>query len=143
MKKLSALVLTLVAMLAMGGVAADAANKSKSKKVKSKVTLTFNAGPAGSTYYEEAAFTGKVTTKGKASKKAKKKCLKGRDVTIKEVGGGPFALEAHTKATKQGTFTLAASDAYSAPGQYKAVVEATKKGKFTCKRAASKAVSAF
>jgi hypothetical protein len=141
MKKLSALVLTLIAVLAVGGIVANAAKK---EKVKSKVTLKFTPGGSGDPYdpyyYEEATFRGKVSAKGKASKKAKKKCKKGRTVVIRQVGGGKFGQD---KTNKKGKYSLSASDAYNAPGNYKAKVKKKKKGKIVCKAAKSKTVEAF
>jgi hypothetical protein len=141
MRKLSALVLALIAMLTVGGIVANAAEK---EKVKSKVTLKFKQGPLtdpyAEPYYEEAVFKGKVSTKGKASKKAKKKCKKGRTVVIKQVGGGKFGQD---KTNKKGKYSLSASDAYNAPGDYVAKVKKKKKGKIVCKAAKSKPVQAF
>ena len=141
MKKLSALVLTLIAVLAVGGIVANAAKK---EKVKSKVTLKFTPGGGGDPYdpyyYEEARFSGKVSAKGNASKKAKKKCKKGRTVVISQVGGGKFGQD---KTNKQGKYELSASDAYNAPGNYKAKVKKKKSGKIVCKAATSKVVEAF
>ena len=141
MRKLSALVFALVAMLTVGGIVANAAKK---EKVKSKVTLKFTPGQSGDPYdpyyYEEATFGGKVSTKGDASKKAKKKCKKGRTVVISQVGGGKFGQD---KTNKKGKYSLSASDAYNSPGNYKAKVKKKKKGKIVCKSATSETVEAF
>jgi len=139
MRKLSVLVFALVAMLAVGGIAANAAKK---EKVKSKVTLNFKSGPAGGgdPYYEEAVFKGKVKAKGKASKKAKRKCKRGRTVVVKHVGGGRFGQD---RTNGQGKYFISASDAYNEPGRYKATVKRKKKGKIVCKKATSRAVRAF
>ena len=138
MRKLSALAVTLVAVLAVGGIAADAAQKRE--KVKSKVTLRFDQGAGGGSYYEEAAFRGTVTTRGKASKRAKKACRKRRTVVITQLGAGRFG---QAKTDARGRFVLPASDAYNAPGRYTATARKQRKGRIVCRKATSKPVEAF
>ena len=138
MNKVSALVLALVAMLAVGGIAANAANKKQ--RIGSKVSLQFEQGGNGSPYYEEAAFTGKVQAKGKASRKAKRACRKRRTVVLTQVGAGQFG---QVETNGKGRFRLSASDAYNAPGRYTATALRKKKGKIVCKKATSTPVEAF
>jgi hypothetical protein len=106
MRKLSALVVALIAMLVVGGVTANAAKKKV--VAKSKVTLQFSEGPNDGVppYYEEALFKGKVKAtkvkvkgyEGKAKKKAKKKA-KAKKGKKKKKG-----KKARSKAGKCGTY---------------------------------------
>jgi hypothetical protein len=141
MKKLTVLVVVLVATMVLGGIAASAADDKV--KVKSKVTLKYKAGQYGDPPYygfPNAIFKGKVGVKGgkNISSKAKKKCKKKRTVVVKQVGGGKFGS---TKTNKTGRYSLDASDAYTQPGDYVAKVKKKKKGKFVCKKAKSKPVT--
>jgi hypothetical protein len=140
MKKLTVLVVALVATLALGAIAATAAQNKVT--VKSKITLKYKAGEYGEPPYygyPEAVFKGKVGVKGKkVSTKAKKKCKKKRTVVVKQVGGGKFGT---TKTDKTGRYSLDASDAYTQPGDYVAKAKKKKKGKVLCKKAKSKPVS--
>lgn len=139
MKKLTVLVIALVGTLALGGIAASAAQNKI--KVKSKVTLRYVPGEYGTSppYYADALFKGKVSVKGKnASSKAKKKCKKRRTVVVKRVGGGKFDT---TKTNKNGRYSVDATDAYTEPGQFVAKAKRKVKGKFVCKKAKSKRVT--
>jgi glutamate synthase domain-containing protein 2 len=141
MKKLTVLVVALVATLAFGAIAATAAQDKVT--VKSKVTLKYKAGEYGEPPYygyPEAVFKGKVGVKGgkNISSKAKKKCKKKRTVVVKQVGGGKFGT---TKTDKTGRYSLDASDAYTEPGDYVAKAKKKKKGKVLCKKAKSKPVT--
>jgi hypothetical protein len=139
MKKLTVLVVALVATLAFGAIAATAAQDKV--KVKSKITLKYKAGEYGDPPYygyPEAVFKGKVGVKGgkNISSKAKKKCKKKRTVVVKQVGGDKFGK---TKTNKTGRYSLDASDAES--GQYVAKVKKKVKGNIVCKKAKSKKVT--
>jgi hypothetical protein len=129
MRKLSSLlVAALVATVAFGVLAATAAEKTK---VKTKVTIKYNAG-TGAPYYENASFSGKV--------KAKKGCKKNRKVKVKEEGGQTVGKD---RSNNNGRYEVAAGSFNE--GDFFAKVKKKKlekKGKtIVCKKARSKTIS--
>jgi hypothetical protein len=129
MRKLSSLlVAALVATLAFGLLAANAAEKTK---VKTKVTIKYNAG-SGAPYYENASFSGKV--------KAKKGCKKKRKVTVKEEGGATVGTD---KSNNNGRYEVAAGSFNQ--GDFFAKVKKKKIEKknktIVCKKAKSKTIT--
>jgi hypothetical protein len=124
----------LVAVLAVGAVGVGVASGAK-KKVKSKSSVTFQ----GSTYGD--SFSGKVKAKGKAKKKVKKKCKKGRNIVIKQAGGGKLG---NTKSKKKGVWTFNVGGV-TEPGNYFAKVKkkVKKKGdnKIVCKKGKSPTIT--
>jgi hypothetical protein len=124
----------LVAVLAVGAIGAGVASGAK-KKVKSTSTITFQ----GSAYGD--SFSGKVKAKGKAKKKVKKKCKKGRNVVIKQAGGGKLGK---VKSKKKGKWTFNVGGVVE-PGDYFAKVKkkVKKKGdnKIVCKKGKSPTIT--
>jgi hypothetical protein len=125
--------LALVAALGFGVVGATAA---KPKKVSSKVTIAFDPQNSSDPYdpYAESSFEGRVTTN-----KRKKKCKKGRRVTVKEIGAGKVG---RAKTGKKGKYDVSAGDVLE-PGEYEefssfyAQVKRKRKGNTICKKAKS------
>lgn len=127
MKKLTVLVVALVALLALGGAVAGAAKK---KQVKTKVTISIEE-PSS---YSEGGISGKVKSK-------KAKCRKKRKVTIRKVGKGVIGK---AKTSGNGSYNVPLSGDVSS-GIYRAVARkaAYKKGKtkYVCKQGKSKKVT--
>ena len=128
-----------MATLAFGGVAlaGGGGNGGKTVKVDSEITLEYSQGPYDpyDPYYEEATFSGKVTTSG-GNNKAQKKCKKKRTVVIKNLTTSSKFAE--TKTNKKGKYSVSAVDAYSEPGTYRAKVQEKKKNKINLKCEAAK-----
>ena len=134
MKRIFVLGLALVAVFAVGSVAA-LAGKGQTKKVDTSVTIKFKAGDA---YYEQGdQFSGKVS--------AKKKCKQDRKVVIKAKNDGKVGT---TFSAKNGKYFLDVDNVD--PGKYYAKVKKRtyKKGKkhhkktIVCKSAKSAFVNA-
>ena len=121
MKRLSVVIVALVAVLAFAAVTAPA--KTKKKKVPTTTTITFNAGTIGP-YGEHvgASFSGTVT--------AKKKCNSGRSVTVT----GPPGTVGSATSNSAGAWTVAApavvpAGTYTANVAKKKIVKKKKNGK--------------
>jgi hypothetical protein len=125
--------LALVAALGVGVVGAAAA---KPKKVSSRVTIAFEPGNSSDPYdpYAQSSFKGRVTTS-----KRRKKCKKGRRVTVKEIGSGKVGT---AKTGRKGKYDVPAGDVLE-PGEYEefssfyAQVKGKRKGNTICKKAKS------
>lgn len=131
MKRLIVVVLALSLCIAAGS-AALAAKGGGATKVKSKVTLKYEA--SGNPPYNEAArFYGKVKAK-KAPGKVKKACKKGRKVKVKPNAG-------KDKTDGKGKYEIILPGP-ATPGTYTAKVKkkkVTKGGeKYVCKKAKAK-----
>lgn len=128
--KFKIVALALVAALGLGTIAAVAA---KPKKVKSTVTIRFDPGQQSNPNdYSNSSFKGKVGSK-------KKKCRKGRSVTVKEVGVGNVGTD---KTDKKGKYRVPAGhvmepDEYSEFSTFYAVAKKKRKGNTICKKAKS------
>jgi hypothetical protein len=124
----------LVAVLAVGAIGAGVATGAK-KKVKSKSSISVQS----STYGD--SFSGKVKAKGKAKKKVKKKCKKGRNVVIKQAGGGKLG---NVKSKKKGVWSFNVGGE-AEPGNYFAKVKkkVKKKGdnKIVCRKGKSPTIT--
>lgn len=127
MKKLTSVVIAIVACLAIGSIAVAVAKPGGgTKQVATKVTLSFK--DAGNDPYGQDKFDGKV--------QAKKGCAAGRKVSVDGAGKATSAAD--------GSYSIPASSAVS--GQYQAEVKkATIKDgskKTVCAAAKSKTITA-
>lgn len=120
MKRVSIIVLALVACLAVGSIGVATASSGKTK-----VSLSYSVGTTPP--YGQASFNGKV--------RASRSCKKSRKVTVIRVGK-PTIRVGKAKTGKQGKFTISAGSG-AAKGTYRAKVK--RKGK--CKQAKSKKVT--
>ena len=126
----------LIAALGFGVIGATAA---KPKKVSSKVTIAFDPQKSSDPYdpYAQSSFEGRVKSK-------KRKCKKGRRVTVKEIGAGKVGT---AKTGRKGKYDVSAGDVLE-PGEYEefstfyAQVKKKRKGKAICKKAKSRIIVA-
>jgi hypothetical protein len=131
-------VYALVAVLVVGTLGAGIATGAGKKKVKTKVTISFQ----GSDYGD--SFSGKVKAK-KAKAKLKRKCRKGRKVTVVHRQAGGNERIGTDRSNRRGKWALDAGGLVE-PGQYfakakKKKVKAKGGGKAICKKRKSKPIT--
>ena len=133
--------ITAVALVAALGFGVIGATAAKPKKVSSKVTVAFDPGNSSDPYdpYAQSSFEGRVKSKNR-----KKKCKRGRTVTVKEIGAGKVGT---AKTDRKGKYDVSAGDVLE-PGEYEefstfyAQVKKKRKGKTICKKAKSRIIVA-
>ena len=112
MKKLTVFVLAIVAMLAFGSIAANAA-PNDSQKFDSEVSLKFvQSDPTGPYDQKASAFKGQV-------KSTKELCEKKRKVVVRRLGEGKVGT---VTTSNKGSYRVAADDPFVA-GEFKARVK--------------------
>jgi hypothetical protein len=123
----------LIGVLVAGALGTGMATGASQKKIKTKVTISFQ----GSDYGD--SFSGKV--KPKANGKLKRKCRKGRKVTVRQVGGSKVGTD---KTNKKGKWVVSVGG-LADPGQYRAKAKKKKvrfKGRVVvCKKGKSKPIT--
>jgi hypothetical protein len=132
MKRLSLIVVALIACVAVGSVAVVTAKPSHTKKVKSKISLKYKQS-GDPPYSESATFKGKV----KGKKGGRKVCKKHRKVKVRPGIG-------KVKTNKKGKYSISLN-AKPPSGSYTAKVKKKKvhkhHKKIVCKKKTSKPVT--
>jgi hypothetical protein len=125
MKK-SAILAVLV--LAVGGIGAGVATGAGKQKVKTKVTIHATGGPPAT------GVAGRV--KAKRHGHTVKKCIKKRKVVVKHEG----TKVGTDKTNKKGRYSVPI-DAYSEPGDYRAIAKKKVTHNKVCKKGKSRTIT--